>query len=200
LIYPLRTPWTLAMPSTNVQEVERQVEQIGRDLWTNGGNGIVLDGVLQMFLRLQVQVTVQQALERTAKILRDHPGDKLLPNQLAIRVKHFIKFVFEKTTRDQERQRLLRGLEFNALKFCGLCYKIKDIIELPAARFDFLVENVNNFLQLHGLSRYLYRDDINKAVFGDFDPEDDELFKEFLKCLSLFLLNIDTTLTLVSSN
>jgi hypothetical protein len=143
--------------------------------------------VFQRLLRLEVQAKVQQALERTAKILRVHPNNESLPNQLAIRVKHFIKFVFEKTTRDQERQRQLRKLEFNALKFCGLSYKIKDIIELPTARFDFLVEKVATFIQLHDISKYLYRDDINKAIlFSEFDPEDEGLFKEFLKCLFHF--------------
>jgi len=30
--------------------------------------------------------------------------------------------------------------------------------------------------------QYLYRDNINKAINSKFDPKDNNLFKEFLKC------------------
>ena len=172
------------MAVNTAHEFEQRLDKIGQDLWTNGGHGLALDGVLQKLLQLQVQTKVQQVLETTAKTLRNSSRSKKLPNQLAIRVKEIIKYVFEKTTRDQERQRRLRELDFNALKFCGLSYKIKDILELPGARFDFLIDKVASYVQIHSLSQYLYRDDINKAVFfGDFNPDDDELFKDFLKCL-----------------
>lgn len=185
-LHPLRNPSQPHMQPTTLQEIERLLDKVGQDLWNNGGYDFVLDGVFERLLRLQIQATVQQVLERTAKILRDNPGDKPLPNQLATRVKHVIKFVFEKTTRDVEKQTQLRQLDFNGLKFCGLCYKIKEIIEMPATRFNFVVENVTSYVKVHGLSQYLYREDINKVVFGEFDPEDDEIFQEFLKCLFHF--------------
>lgn len=61
-------------------------------------------------------------------------------------MKHFIKFVFEKATRGNERQTRLRKLDCDALKFCGLAYKVRDILELPPAEFDFLVANAADFI------------------------------------------------------
>ncbi|KAH1297215.1 hypothetical protein KXW28_009155 [Aspergillus fumigatus] len=46
--------------------------------------------------------------------------------------------------------------------------------------FDFLVDNVADYVQSKQLSLLLCRDDINKVVLGDFDPEDEELFKCFV--------------------
>jgi hypothetical protein len=37
------------------------------------------------------------------------------------------------------------------------------------------------FVKTHKLLQYLYRDDIDKAVYNKFDPEDEDLFKEFLE-------------------
>jgi hypothetical protein len=70
------------------------------------------------------------------------------------------------------------------LKFFGLSDTIKDVIELSASQFDFLVEHVADFVERQKLSHYLCRDDIGKAINGKVDPEDDDLYKEFLKGMS----------------
>ncbi len=41
-----------------------------------------------------------------------------------------------------------------------------------------------DFIYHQKLLQYLYRKDINKAVYGEFNPKNNDLFKEFLKCLS----------------
>ncbi|XTI95866.1 hypothetical protein V2W45_1254994, partial [Cenococcum geophilum] len=64
----------------------------------------------------------------------------------ANRVKHFIKFVFEKIARGNKRQAWLRKLDCNALKFYRLSYKIRDVLELLLIEFDFLVANVADFI------------------------------------------------------
>jgi len=63
--------------------------------------------------------------------------------------------VFENTTRSVDRNERLRNLDCNALKFCGLSYKIKEILELPMAQFDYLVERVGDFVEQHQLTQYL---------------------------------------------
>lgn len=118
------------------------------------------------------------------ELLRQQPSDKPLPNQQAKRVKQFFKFVFGKASRGNDRSVRLRELECNTVKLIGLSYKIKDVLELPASQFDFLVEHVSEFVERWKLSQYLYRDDIDKAINSKFDPEDDVLFKEFIKCSS----------------
>ena len=135
-------------------------------------------------MQLQAQLHVQKSLRQTAKLLREQADDKALPKQHATRIKHFIKFTFEKTPRSNERSTRLRKLDCNALKLCGLTYTIKEFLELPAPQFDFLLANATSFVQRNKLAQYLYRDDIDKFIFGKFDPEDDDLFREFLKCLS----------------
>lgn len=169
------------MSVLSLREIEGSLDKVGEDLWIYDEPDLVIDGVKQRLSRLQAQAKVLTSLQTTANILRQQSSDKPLPNQQAIRVKHFIKFVFEKTTRGNERHMQLRKLDCNVLKFCGLAYKIKDVLELPTAQFAFLVENVADFVQRRHLSQYLYRDDIDKAVNSKLDPEDDDLFKEFLK-------------------
>jgi len=164
-----------------LQEVERNLDKAIEDIWDCGDLDDVFDSMLQRLSRLEAQLNVQRSLQRTAKLLQEHTRHKVLPNQQATRVKHFIRFTFEKTTRGNERHTRLRKLECNALKFCGLTYKIKEVLELPAAQFDSLVANVGAFVRRHDLSQYLYRDDIDKAVHSKFDPEDEVIFKEFLK-------------------
>jgi hypothetical protein len=62
------------------------------------------------------------------------------------------------------------------------------MLELPAAQFDFLVKNVSRFVEYYKFLQYLYRDDIDKIVYIKFNPEDDNLFKKFLKNSSTFLI------------
>lgn len=165
-------------------ELGQNPDKVRTDIWCYDGPDIVSDSVLESFSQLHAQLKVQSVLHTTAKLLRQYPSNKCLPNQQSTRVKHLIKFVFENATRGTERQTRMRMLDCNALKLCGLAYKIRDIIELPATEFDFLLANVADFIHRQELTHYLYREDINKAVYGEFNPEDDKIFKEFLKCLS----------------
>jgi hypothetical protein len=167
-----------------LQELERNLDKVREDIWCYNGPDLVSDGVLERVSRFYAQLKVQKALRTTAKLLRQHPGNQSLPNQQATRVKHFIKFVFEVTNRSKERQTRLRKLDCNSLKLCGLSYTVKEVLELPNEQFDFLVENVADFIRRQTLLRHLYRKDVNKVLQAEFDPEDDDLFKEFQKCSS----------------
>jgi hypothetical protein len=102
-------------------------------------------------------------------------------------VKHFIKFVFEVINHSKERQTRLRKLDCNSLKLCGLSYTVKEVLELPNEQFDFLVENVVDFIHRQTLLQHLYCKDVNKVLQAEFNPEDDDLFKEFQKCSSALL-------------
>ncbi|KAF1995660.1 hypothetical protein P154DRAFT_526169 [Amniculicola lignicola CBS 123094] len=174
------------MLAPTLQEVENNLDKVGKDLWCYDSPDLAFDGMLQRLSQLQDQLKIQRTLHTTAELLRNQSLDKPLPKQQATRVKYILKFTFEHTTREDEKHIRLRKLDCNALKFCGLSYKIKDIIELPTAKFNFLVENVADFVHRRTLAQYLYRDDIDKAVYTKLDPEDDNLFKEFMKCSSSF--------------
>ena len=167
-----------------LQKLERNLDKVREDIWCYNGPDLISDGVLERVSHLYAQLKAQKALQTTAKLLRKHPGNQSLPNQQATRVKHFIKFVFENTNRGNERQRLLQKLDCNSLKLCGLSFTVKEIIELPGAQFDILIANVADFIRRQKLLQHLYREDVSLIVHGEFDPEDDELFKEFQKCSS----------------
>jgi hypothetical protein len=173
-----------SMSTPTLQEIALKLDEIAEDIRSCDDLDNSFDDLQQRFLQLEAQLHVQRSLQKTAKLLRQQTCDKALPKQHATRIKHFIKFTFEKTSRSNERSIRLRKLECNALKLCGLTYKIKEILELPAPQFDFLLANVTDFVHHNQLAQYLYRGDIDKFIFGKFDPEDDDLFKEFLKCLS----------------
>ena len=176
------------MVEVNCKQIERVLDLISKELWKNGGNGLVLDGVVEALRRLTTQAAVQRDLERTAKILRQCPIDKTLPNHMGAGFKKFINWVFEYTDRDKEKQALLRKLNFNALKFCGLCYTLPQITELSRAHFGFLLEKSTEYIELHGLSQYLYRVDVNERIVNvECQPEDDELWVEFQNCLHYIL-------------
>jgi len=171
------------MAAPTLREIVLKLDEIAEDIWRCDDLDSGFDDVRQRSLQLQAQLLVQRSFQKTENLLRQQT-DKTLPKQHATRIKHFIKFTFEKTSRSNERSARLRELECNALKLCGLTYTIKEILELPAPQFDFLLANAANFVRLKKLAQYLYRDDIDKFIFGKFDPEDEDLFKEFLKCLS----------------
>jgi hypothetical protein len=167
---------------TSASESKRKLDEVKNDCWHNRDIGLDVDSVLQQVSQLQAQLEVQKALQKTGKLLLQAPANKALPNQQATRVKHFIRFVFEKTDRWKERQIQLRKLECDALKVCGLTYTIKDIHELPLPQFEFLIANITDFVRRHKLSEWLYRDDIDKGIQAKFfDPEEEAAFKEFLK-------------------
>lgn len=165
-----------------LQEIERNLDKVSEDLWGCDDLDDVFDGMLERLSRLEAQLHVQKSLQKAAKLLREHPCDDVLPNQLATRVKHIIKFTFGATTSQKERPIRLQKLDCNALKLCGLTYTLKQIQELPAAQFDFLLTNVTVFVHHYRLLQHLYRDDIEKAIQSRFDPGNDDLHKNFLKC------------------
>lgn len=170
------------MSLTSASESERKLDEVKNECWHNGDSGFDIDSVLQRVSQLHAQLEVQKVLQGTEKLLLQAPSSKALPNQQATRVKHFIKFVFERTDRWKERQTQLRRLECDALKFCGLSYTIKEIHELPLGEFSFMVANITEFVRRQGLSEYLYREDIDKGIQAKFyDAEDEAAFKEFLK-------------------
>ncbi|KUL81318.1 hypothetical protein ZTR_09580 [Talaromyces verruculosus] len=150
------------------------------DVWRLDITEIDVQNLLDSVSRLQTQLEVQGVLSTTETLLRSHPSDKALPSHQATRIKHFLKFVFEKISAESSRNMQLRNLDCSSLKLCGLSYTVREIVELPSRTFDFLVQHVSDFVQSRGLSLLLCRDDINKVVLGDFDPQDDELFKKFL--------------------
>ena len=61
-------------------------------------------------------------------------------------MKYFIKFTFKKATRRNKRQTRLQKLDYNTLKFYRLAYKVRDILKLPLAEFNFLIANVADFI------------------------------------------------------
>jgi hypothetical protein len=164
-----------------LQELERNPDKVREDIWCYDSPDLVSDGLLERVSCLYAQLKVQKALQTTAKLLRQHPGNQSLPNQQTTRVKHFMKFVLEVTNRSKERQTRLRKLDCNSLKLCGLSYTLKEVLELSREEFNFLIENVSDFIRRQTLLPFLYRDDVSRVFQGQFDPEDDELLKELQK-------------------
>lgn len=58
---------------------------------------------------------------------------------------------------------------------------VKTIYEMPLPLFDFVVDNIGNFIQQHKLNEYLYRRDIGRVINGEFDVDNEHLLREFLK-------------------
>jgi hypothetical protein len=168
------------MPA-KIDQINKVLDQVADDLFTNDIPD--LDGLSGKLRRLQAQVEVLNSLSSAAKIIRDATSKKSLPNQLSTRVKHLIKFAFEKPTRDtDDRSSKMQKLDCNSLKLCGLAYKVKDIIEMPSQNFEILVGGcVAQFIRSHGLLPYLYHNDIDKAVNYPYEIEDEHLLREFLK-------------------
>jgi hypothetical protein len=157
-------------------------DRIKEDIWRHDGSELAIGQFRKITSELQTQLEVQEVLLSTAKLLRCHLSDKQLPNQQAIRVKHFVKFVFERATRAnvKDKQFRLQELDCTSLKLCGLSYVVKELVDMPSRLFDFLVAKLPSFAELHDLSLLLCRDDINKIIRGDFDPEDETKFAAFL--------------------
>lgn len=160
-----------------------------RDIWHLNSPDIDLTKLLSVVSSLRTQLEVQIVLQSTDRLLHESPSDKALPNQLATRIKHLMKFVFESNSREKRRQERLQKLDCSSLKFCGLSYTVREIIELPTPTFDFLVDNIADYVQSKQLQPLLCRDDINKVILGDFDPEDEALFKCFVTCMLTFNTN-----------
>jgi hypothetical protein len=166
-------------PST--EEIQRKLNLVGEDIWRCQGPDLDFNDVLQTASQLVAQLKIQKMLHLTVELLRNQSSDDFLPNQRAKRVTHFIKFVFEPTKRGDKRHEQFRKLNCNALKLCGLSYRVKDIIEMPENQFNLLITNLEDFAHRRHLSEYLYRLEIDKAVSCKFDPEDKAVFEEFMK-------------------
>ncbi|KAM4062518.1 hypothetical protein HRG_011239 [Hirsutella rhossiliensis] len=163
-----------------LQQLVLNGDEIKEDVWCYNGLDLTLDKVLKITSELKTQLEVQTTLWSTAKLLQRHPNNQQLPNQQATRVKHFIKFVFGPPSRAKDRQLQLRELDCTSLKLCGLSFTVREIIEMDQQEFDFLVAKLASFAEVHNLAFLLCRDDINKIVHGDFEPDEEEKFKAFL--------------------
>ncbi|EGE09446.1 hypothetical protein TEQG_08347 [Trichophyton equinum CBS 127.97] len=80
----------------------------------------------------------------------------------------------------EEIRRDIWRRESSEVDFARLLYTVREIVELPARVFNFLIKSVEDFVRSRELALLLYRDDINKVVLGDFDPEEEDLFMRFL--------------------
>lgn len=155
--------------------------KIMQDLWSLDDSKINFTKLQSLISNLKTQIEVQQVLLSTERLLRTHPSNEALPNQLATRVKSFMKFVFERNK--STRGLRLRNLDCSSLKLFGLAYTLRELNELSADVFECFIENVAGFVQSRQLELLLCRDDINRVVHGDFDPEDEEPFKKFLNSM-----------------
>ncbi|KAF2007409.1 hypothetical protein P154DRAFT_558657 [Amniculicola lignicola CBS 123094] len=164
------------MPPGQQQRDPRFIE-ISDDIKRNDDQALI--AVLNQLARLQAQATVQRTLLSAAQILSSQAKNSALPNQLATRVRHIVKFAYEKSSRNEERGACLQKLDCNALKFCGLAYTVRDLLGLPDLHFEVLMEYIAEFVHCRGLIQYLYRSDINKALDHRSIAED-ELFRGFL--------------------
>lgn len=157
-------------------------DAVRKAIWING-SCLQYDRILEGLERLTIQAKLQKDWEACVKNLSDTRSDKSLPNQQAVRITTFCKWVFEHTDRHKEKQALLRGLDFNSLKFCALCYTLRQINELPPTHFEFLLKYLPEYIQLRSLSSLLYRKDINRKIAEiNCNPEDPELFVSFQHC------------------
>jgi len=159
--------------------VERDLCNLGEELWNVDGPDDVLDRVLERVSLLKAQL---KSLQPVANLLRQQPIKKALPNQKATKVKHLIRFAFRKNDRKDSRHKQLRDMDCDALKFCGLSYNTEEMFKLNDAEFDILKRRAADFLRHRNLSRALYRPDIDKAVDSTFeDPEDEGLYRNFMQ-------------------
>jgi hypothetical protein len=170
------------MSVDRLNQVERDLSNLAKELWNVDGPDDVLERVLEKISLLKAQVKVQKSLQPIANLLRQQPINKALPNQKATKVKHLIRFAFRKSDRGDGRHKQLRNLDCDALKFCGLSYTAEEIYKLDDTEFDILKNRVVDFMRHRTLSCLLYRRDIDKAVESTFgDPEDEDLYLKFMR-------------------
>jgi hypothetical protein len=171
--------------SASLSETERYLNNLRSDLWQYHAQEVDLDSILRKISLLATQLEIQKELQATATSLRRHASDAPLPQKLASRAKHFLKFVFEQTDqeKEKEKQTQLRMLPPDVLIFCGLSFKVKKIYGMPSGQFDFLVANLADFIQRQQIADYLYRNDIDKAVHSSLKPEDINSFIAFKKSM-----------------
>ncbi|KAI1749136.1 hypothetical protein F4782DRAFT_317449 [Xylaria castorea] len=116
--------------------------------------------------KLWLQTTIQSDLLKGAERLRGSSTKHI--NQ---RIKNFIRFTFSSSsdTADEtrrERRISLRQLNHSSLALCGLTYTINEIETMRGQCFAFIIKNIANFIQIHGLSIRLCSRSITTAM-GD---------------------------------
>ncbi len=170
------------MSADLLEKINHDLHKCGEELWNIDVSDKVLDDVLQTLSLLRVQVNVRKSLQATTNLLRQQPNDKAFPKQQATKVKHFIRFVFRKESRGGGRHKQLRDLDCNAIKFFGLSYTIEEIVKMDDGEFETLKNRGVEFFHRGGLSRLLYRPDVDKAVNASFtDPDDDGSYEKFMQ-------------------
>jgi hypothetical protein len=181
------------MSTDLLARVERDLCNMGEELWNIEGPDDIFDKVLERLSLLKAQLEVQKSLQATANLLRRVPSDRALPKQQATKVKHLVRFAYRKNSRQERlergkegkegRHQKLRRFDCDALKLCGLSYTTEEIIKLSDSEFEILQKGVEEFIHHRNLSYLLYRPDVDKAVDSKLeDPDDDESFDKFMQC------------------
>lgn len=165
------------MSSCEHDDLDRYFIEIDNYIRSNDEQN--MEEIMKRLAELQALASVKSKMVSAAQILRSHYKGAL-PKQLATRVKHIIKFAFGESKRNEMRSALLRELDCNALKFCGLAYTIRDLLEMPELKFELLVNYVADFVRDRELAQHLYRSDINKVIDHDIVAEDEHLYRNFL--------------------
>lgn len=163
-----------------MSEVEQYLKDLRTDIWHYKGPAVDIDGVQGEVTLLNVQLKVQKLLQSTTTALRQHRNDVSLPKHRGTRVKHFLKYVFEETDHEKEKQMQLRSLSPEVLILWGLSFKVKEVYDMPSAQFDFLVSNLADYIRGQKISHHLCRDDVDRAIYSKFEPEDTDAFMAFL--------------------
>jgi hypothetical protein len=180
------------MSSDLLARIERDLCNIGEELWNIDGPDNIFDKVLEIISSLKAQLEIQKSLQATASLLRQVPSDKALPKQQATKVKNLIRFAFRKNSRQElleqgkegkeGKHRKLRKLDCDAFKLCGLSYTIEEIVKLGDTELEILQKRGTEFIRYRNLSHLLYRPDVDKAVDAPLkDPEDEEVFDNFMQ-------------------
>jgi hypothetical protein len=128
-------------------EIEKNLDWIQEYLWNFDARRLDFGSVLLRLSRLRLQAELQSYILAESGDAAGTTKRRGPPEQPSHHNKHFIKFVFAKTVRGDDRPTRLRKLGCSALKFFGLSDTTKDVIELSASRFDFLVEHVADFVE-----------------------------------------------------
>jgi len=188
------------MPAELIARIEGDLCKIGEELWNIDSPSGTLDKVLDIVLLLKAQLEVHKSLQSTAILLRQTPSNQTLPNQKAGRVKTLVLSTFQENSSSELSEQYkkgkkdknakgkyekLRELDCDALKLCGLCYTMEEIVKLGDREFEFLRKHAEEFISCRKLSSLFYRYDVNKAIdsvtskFADI--EHNELYEEFIR-------------------
>ncbi|KAI0552558.1 hypothetical protein F4679DRAFT_581461 [Xylaria curta] len=135
-----------------------------------------IEAICQSAKKHQIQFSVQNALIKGANVLRESDTKRI--NQRATNLFNLAFSSSETTTNETRRgrQASLRQLDIPSLILCSLAYTITDIKKIEDPCFAFLIENVASFIQLHGLSHYLYCKNIADLIRGFFKKSGDQRF------------------------